>query len=154
EAILRADPNNATACNDLGYLWADQGKNLREAEELIRKALDLARKQKRAGPPLGGDADKDNAAYVDSLGWVLFRRGQVDAARQELEKAAGLPDGEDPVIWDHLGDVYQHLELAAQARQAWQRALHLYEQEKHRRMDQRYRDLRQKLKLLETTVQP
>jgi tetratricopeptide (TPR) repeat protein len=151
DVILKTDPNNATACNDLGYLWADQGKNLKEAEDLIRKALDLDRRQKQTGPPIAGaDADKDNAAYVDSLGWVLFRRGRFDEARRELEKAAALPDGEDPVIWDHLGDVYYRLEMTARAQESWQRALHLYEQEKRRKMDQRYKDLKHKLKLLET----
>jgi len=155
QLILKTDPNNATACNDLGYLWADQGKNLKEAEDLIKKALDLDRQQKKSGPPLpGADADKDNAAYVDSLGWVLFRRGQVEAARQELEKAAALPEGEDPVIWDHLGDVYYRLEMTDRAQESWQRALHLYEQEKRRKMDQRYKDLKHKLKLLETVQQP
>jgi tetratricopeptide (TPR) repeat protein len=155
ERILKVDPNNATACNDLGYLWADQGKNLKEAEDLVRKALELDRRQKQSGPPrAGADADKDNAAYVDSLGWVLFRRGRLDAARQELERAAALPDGEDPVIWDHLGDVYYRLEMTARARETWQRALHLYEQDRRRKMDQRYKDLKHKLKLLGTQLQP
>ena len=44
--MLEADPNDATANNDLGYQWADQSKNLEEAEKLIRKALDLDRKQR------------------------------------------------------------------------------------------------------------
>ena len=35
----------------------------------------------------GVDAEPDNAAYVDSLAWVLYRRGKVDEARQELERA-------------------------------------------------------------------
>jgi tetratricopeptide (TPR) repeat protein len=154
ELILKSDPNNATACNDLGYLWADQGKKLSEAEDLIRKALDLDREQRKSGPPIReAQPDNDNAAYLDSLGWVLFRRGQLEAARQELEKAASLPEGEDPVILDHLGDVYQRLEMTARAQESWERALHLYEQEKRRKMDQRYKDLKHKLKLLETEIQ-
>ena len=61
-----------------------------------------------AGLRTGADAEfHDNACYIDSLGWVLFRRGQVDAARKELEYATTLPDGDDPVIYDHLGDVLQ-----------------------------------------------
>ncbi len=151
QLILKVDPSNATACNDLGYLWADQGKNLKEAEELIRKALNLDRQQKKNGPPqAGADADKDHAAYVDSLGWVLFRRGQADAALQELQKAAALPEGDDPVIWEHLGDVYQHLQQNDRACESWQRALHLYEQDRRRKMDQRYKDLKNKLNLLDT----
>jgi tetratricopeptide (TPR) repeat protein len=152
--MLKADASNATACNDLGYLWADQGKKLEEAEKLIRKALELDREQRRVRAPgveAGADAGPgpDNAAYVDSLGWVLFRRGQVEEARQELERAVALPDGDDPVVWDHLGDVCYRLHDAARARSAWREALRLYEQEHRRDRDQRYQDLGRKLKLLE-----
>lgn len=143
EAILKADPVNATASNDLGYIWADQGKNLEQAEEMIRKALELDRLQRRR--VIGGTEPKDNAAYVDSLGWVLFRRGKIDDARRELERAAALPDGDDPVIWDHLGDVYRHLQMMTQARTAWEKAVQLYDQERRRPMDERYRELRKKL---------
>ncbi|MCI0685286.1 MAG: tetratricopeptide repeat protein [Gemmataceae bacterium] len=143
EHILKIDPNNATANNDLGYIWADHNKNLPQAEEMIRKALELDRLQRKRLS--GGAALPDNAAYVDSLGWVLFRRGQVAEARRELERAAQLPDGDDPVIWDHLGDVYERLQMTSQARTAWEKALHLYEQEQRRRLDDRYRELRRKL---------
>jgi tetratricopeptide (TPR) repeat protein len=156
--ILKADPANATAHNDLGYQWADQGKNLEQAEKLIRRALELDREQ-RAGPTLppgpGGpsapaaDPGPDKAAYVDSLGWVLFRRGRLEDARRELERAVALPDGDDPVLWDHLGDVYYRLGQTARARSAWHEGLRLYEQEHRRDLDQHYRDLRRKLKLLE-----
>lgn len=164
--ILEADPNDDSANNDLGYIMADQGKNLDEAERLIRKAIELDREQKRQATrekadegseeasetrdaKVSPDDDKDHAAFVDSLGWVLFRKGQVEAARQELEKAATLPDGaEDPVIWDHLGDVYLRLNKPDQARTAWQKAEKLYEVEKRRKRDEHYRELKQKLKLL------
>jgi tetratricopeptide (TPR) repeat protein len=147
-ACLKLDPSNATVNNDLGYLWADQNKNLDEAEVMIRKAIDLDRKNRQGALKLGPDADKetpDNACYIDSLGWVLFRRGQFEAARKELEYAARLPDGDDPVIWDHLGDVYRALGQAARAGQAWQKALGFYEQGQRRKMDERYRMLQEKL---------
>jgi tetratricopeptide (TPR) repeat protein len=153
QLILKASPADATASNDLGYIWADQGKNLKEAEALIRKALELDR-QKRTGPLAEPGAKEDHAAYVDSLGWVLFRRGQFEEARKELERAARLPDGDDPVIWDHLGEVYYRLELRTPARRAWLKAVNLYEAEKRRRPDERYRELKHKLKLLETRAQP
>lgn len=149
EQVLKIDPNNATACNDLGYLWADQNKNLDKAEELIRKAIDLERRQRKGLPNAAAEADHDNAAYIDSLGWVLFRRGQIDAARVELERAAALPDGDDPVIWDHLGDVYQRLGIPSRARGAWERARQLYQQENRRRMDDRYQELLRKLEKVE-----
>jgi Flp pilus assembly protein TadD len=82
---------------------------------------------------------------VDSLGWVLFRRGQIEEARRELERASRLPDGDDPVIWDHLGDVYERLRMTSQAKAAWEKAVHLYEHEHRRNLDDRYREVRRKL---------
>jgi tetratricopeptide (TPR) repeat protein len=146
--ILEADPADATACNDLGYLWADQGKNLPEAERLVRKALDLDREQRRGGTALGLEGEEDNAAFIDSLGWVLFRRGRTEDARRELERAAALPGGDDdPVVWDHLGDVCHRLGRTDRAAAAWRKALELYEQGARRRNDGRYDDIKQKLGL-------
>jgi tetratricopeptide (TPR) repeat protein len=147
--ILDADPNDASACNDLGYLWADQGKNLPEAERLIRKAIDLDRKQRSEGPDVQPDADQDNAAYVDSLAWVLFRRGQIAEARRELDRAVKLPGGgDDPVMWDHLGDVCirQGDEKAAAA--AWKKALEQYQSGIRKNHTKQVEDLKGKLRLL------
>jgi tetratricopeptide (TPR) repeat protein len=146
EWILKIDPENATANNDLGYIWADQGKKLKEAEELIRKAVDLDRRQRKKLR----DGGEDNAAYIDSLGWVLFRRGQIEAARTELERAIQLPDGDDPTIWDHLGDVYMRQGQLDRARTTWERARVLYERENSRTMDYRYKDLQRKIKMLDS----
>jgi tetratricopeptide (TPR) repeat protein len=149
--MLQADASCATACNDLGYLWADRGKNLDEAEKLIRKALELDRQQRKMRPGGPGEgADQDTAAYVDSLGWVLFRKGRHAEALKELERAVVLPDGDDPVLWDHLGEVRLRLHQVDGARAAWREALRLYEQERRRDRDERYQDLQRKLKLLET----
>jgi tetratricopeptide (TPR) repeat protein len=141
EWILRADPENATANNDLGYIWADQNKNLEQAETMIRRALEVDRAQRERAGLVG----EDNAAYVDSLGWVLFRRGKAEEALRELQRAAKLPDGDDPVMWDHLGDVYQHLSRHEEARAAWRRALELYEQNRRRKSDERYQELQRKV---------
>jgi tetratricopeptide (TPR) repeat protein len=145
QLILKIDSDNATVNNDLGYLWADQGKNLAVAEEMIRKALELDRSQRRRDPNFTSEEDKDNAAYVDSLGWVLFRRGQIDAARKELERATTLESGDDPVIFDHLGDVYNRLKMRPEASRAWQRALELYGQGVRGKDDERVRDIRRKI---------
>lgn len=149
ETCLKIDPENASVNNDLGYLWADRNKKLPEAEAMIRKAIDLDRKERQGMLALGPNADKemhDNACYIDSLGWVLYRRGQLDAARRELERAAALPDSDDPVIWDHLGDVYQAQGEIDKAKQAWQQALDFYEHSKRHKMEERYRVLQEKLK--------
>ncbi len=88
---------------------------------------------------------EDNAAYIDSLGWVLYRRGQVEKARKQLERAAKLPDGQDPVIWEHLGDVYDHLKMPAEAQGAWLHAIQLYGDGQRRRDDERIGTLRRKV---------
>ncbi len=148
ELVLRADPNDATASNNLGYQWAERHKNLSEAEKLIRKAIDLDRKQRTGGTSLSIAADQDNGAYVDSLGWVLFRQGKLDEARRELERAGKTIDGEeDPVVWDHLGDVYFRQEELAKAAEAWRKSLRLYEAGARRKSDPRYKEVQGKLKL-------
>src|SRR5207245_11104858 len=106
QLILKADPSDALANNNLGYLWADQGKNLEEAERLIRKAIDLTREQSRCARLVEAEETGENAAYLDSLGWVLFRRGQVMEARRWLERAAALKGGaDDPTVRDPHGGV-------------------------------------------------
>lgn len=147
--ILRADPEDATACNDLGYILAEQGKDLDEAEKLIRRAIRLDRRQRSKGSSVGLDSDQDNAAYVDSLGWVLFRQGRFDEARHELQRAVALSGGQDdPVLWDHLGDVYYRLNQPAKAKDAWQKAIHLFDAGRRRHEVGRYRTLQEKVKLV------
>ncbi len=147
KAILADDPNDATANNDLGYILADQGKDLEEAERMIRKAIDLDREERKAPAGAHPEGDGDNAAFLDSLGWVLFRRGHLEEAAEWLRKASALPGGsDDPVVWDHLGDVYLATKDAARARAAWETAVRLYEAEHRRKPDDRYKDVKHKLR--------
>jgi tetratricopeptide (TPR) repeat protein len=149
QLILKDEPDDALAHNNLGYLWADQGKNLDEAERLIRKAIELDEQQKRTRPRFSMDDDRENYAYLDSLGWVLFRKGQFLAAKGWLERALALTGGEDdPTIWDHLGDVHARLNEPARARAAWQRALKLYQADRRKRADDHYLELKHKLQHL------
>lgn len=106
EQVLDEFPDDVGAMNDLGYLWADQNKNLVRAERMIRQAVEV---------------DPDNIAYRDSLGWVLFRLGRYSEAVAELEKAVGGKKI-DGVVLDHLGDAYQRAHMPAKAADAWQRA--------------------------------
>ncbi|WP_439621133.1 tetratricopeptide repeat protein [Gemmata sp.] len=146
-AILDADPDHAAAANDLGFHLADQGRDLPEAERLVRHAVAADRLARRKA----GDAEPESAAYLDSLGWVLFRRGQHAEARVELERAAALASGAaDPVVWDHLGDVLFRLGDRAKARAAWERSVELSEAETRAgvraRRDGRLDEVKRKLK--------
>ena len=149
--LLEYDANDAQANNELGFQLAVQSRNLEEAERLARRAIELDRAERQRG---GGDEDEDevsvgeNAAFLDSLGWVLFRRGKLVEARDTLERAVALPDGKDePAIWDHLGDVRFRLGDTAKAREAWARSVKLYEEDRRTRKDGRYDELRRKLML-------
>jgi tetratricopeptide (TPR) repeat protein len=151
EAVLRAilddDPDDTRACNTLGYHFAEQGRNLDEAERLIRHALAVDAIDRRKS----GSADADHAGYRDSLGWVLFRRGKLPEARAELEKAVALSAGaSDPTVWDHLGDVLFRLNEKARAKTAWEKAKELYEADprvsSRGRRDGRLDEVRLKLK--------
>jgi tetratricopeptide (TPR) repeat protein len=144
-AVLDDDPDHAGACNDLGYHLADRGRNLAEAERLVRHAVAVDRADRRRA----GDPEPDNAAYLDSLGWVLFRRGDPAAAREHLEKAAALPDGAaDAVVWDHLGDVHFRLGDRPKAKAAWDTAAALYATDARGKRDGRLDSVRKKLALI------
>lgn len=114
EKVLETNPDSSQANNDLGYLWADQGKNLEQAEKMIRKAL---------------AAEPDNGAYLDSLGWVMFKLGRLEEAIPPLEQATQKSMGGDGTIWDHLGDVMLKANQVQKAVDAWQTALKHLEEE-------------------------
>lgn len=116
EDIFAETPEDPAVNNDLGYLYADQGKKLEQAERMIRKAV---------------AAEPENAAYLDSLGWVLFKLGKFEEALVPLEKAAHQDSNGDGTIWDHLGDCYQSLKRLPEARKAWQKALEKSQAEKY-----------------------
>ncbi len=106
---IQLDPGEAAeAYNYLGFMWADQGRNLDEAESYIKKAL---------------AADPENGAYLDSLGWLDFRRGNYEQALAELLNAAHNLKEDDPTVFDHIGDTYEKLQQLPQALEYWQRAL-------------------------------
>src|SRR5579871_1012827 len=87
KGLLERKPDNPTFNNDLGFVWADHDMHLDEAEKLIRKALDEDRKQRKADKDLSPEDDHDNAAYVDSLGWVLYKKKQYAEAKKYLLEA-------------------------------------------------------------------
>ncbi len=106
EAALAFQPSHPFVLNYLGYAWADQGKNLDQSLELIRKAL----------------LYKPNDGYItDSLGWAYYRMGEYQKSVPHLERAVELLPY-DPVINDHLGDAYWKVGRALEARFQWRRA--------------------------------
>ncbi len=102
-----SDPMYASTLNYLGYMLADENVRLQEAQDLIKKAVNL---------------DPNNYAYLDSLGWVYYRLNRLDDAEQQLTRSVQL-SGKDPTIHDHLGDVYFKEGKIKDAITQWQTSL-------------------------------
>ena len=119
--LLAREPNNPTYNNDLGYIWADRGMNLPEAEKLIRKAIEEDRKLRKANPKSVNEGD--HPAYLDSLGWVLFKQGKAKEAKPYLLDAVKDKEGQSTEIYDHLGDVYMELGEKTEAVAAWKKGV-------------------------------
>ena len=102
-------PKEPVALNYLGYSWAERGVNLEKAFELIEQAVAM---------------EPNSGAYIDSLGWAHYQRGEYDVAVGHIEHAASLEPG-DPTVTDHLGDVYWRLGRKLEAKYEWKRVLEL-----------------------------
>ena len=116
---IMLNPEDAYALNYLGYWFADEGRHLDEAFQLIERAVTLR---------------PQNGFFADSLGWVHYRKGQFDQALDWLERAFRL-EPSDPVIGDHLGDVYWQLGRYSEARFKWQLVLDIIERDKEAAKD-------------------
>lgn len=108
EDLIQERPDDPGVNNDLGYLYADQNKNLEQALTMIELAV---------------AAEPENRAYLDSLGWVLYRLERFEEALEALIKANSDPEFQDATLQEHLGDVYEALERTDEAREQWRKAL-------------------------------
>jgi len=106
--LIQLRPDHAHAYNALGYTLADRNLRLAEAKKLIEKALELA---------------PDDHYIIDSMGWVLYRMGDLKGALRYLRQAwEGRPDAE---IGAHLGEVLWMIGRPEEARRVWDEALKL-----------------------------
>lgn len=107
ETCLELYPDAHQALNYLAYLWAESDQNIDKAMEHVTRAITI---------------QPNNPAYIDTLAWVHYRKGDYAAARDELMKAlALLPD--DATINEHMGDVYDALDAQEKARHYWTQSL-------------------------------
>jgi tetratricopeptide (TPR) repeat protein len=112
--VLAVNPKNAEVLNYYGYMLADRGIRLDEAQEMIQRAL---------------EQQPYNGAFLDSLGWVYYKQNRIDDALAALRKASER-EAHDPTIRLHLGDAYAkqgRMDLAAaeweKSLNEWHRAL-------------------------------
>jgi tetratricopeptide (TPR) repeat protein len=104
---LELNPTQPQVLNYLGYGLVDRGEKLDEALDMIKQAV---------------AADPEKGYIIDSLAWAYFKLGRYEDALAPMEKAS-LLEPVDPVVTDHLGDVYWMNDRKLEARFQWHRAL-------------------------------
>jgi len=110
EKIAQADPRHYQALNYLGYTLADENRELHRALDLLTRAVELA---------------PDLAYILDSLAWAQYRLGKFDAAWKSISQVVNMENSEDPVIWEHYGDIALALGKSEEARKGYAKALEL-----------------------------
>jgi tetratricopeptide (TPR) repeat protein len=109
--VLAAVPDHASALNYLGFMLADRNIRLQESLDMINKAL---------------EKEPNNGAYLDSLGWVLFRLGRLPEAEENIRRALEYVPL-DPSIHDHMGDILMKQAKVKEAIAQWEASLKQWE---------------------------
>jgi len=109
QTTLTLDPHHADALNYLGYSYAERGVKIEEAITLTKQAVALR---------------PTNGYYVDSLAWAFFKKGLLAEALAEMKRAVALV-GDDPVIYEHLGEIFLKQQHLSDGREALLHSLEL-----------------------------
>jgi tetratricopeptide (TPR) repeat protein len=113
EQALRLNPHSHILLNNYSYSLAERGIQLERALQMAKEAV---------------EKQPENSSYLDTIGWVHFKLGQYDEAREYIEKAVRLRDavGENgSTLNEHLGDVFYKLDKKEKALEYWKRALQM-----------------------------
>lgn len=107
--LLETDRNDSQALNNYSYTLVERGINLDLALEMARKAVAL---------------EPDNAAYLDTIGWVYFKLGEYEKALDYIRKSLEL-ESDNPVVLEHMGDILLTTDRRDEALQYYGKALEL-----------------------------
>lgn len=113
KSAIKANPMSGRSMNYLAYLYADRNIKLDDAYTLVIRALDL---------------EPENGAYLDTLGWIYYRQEKYDMALEytlQAEENLTDEDSMDPVVYDHIGDIYMKLGKKDKALQYWEKAFNM-----------------------------
>lgn len=105
--VIEMDPNHSQGLNYLAFTYAEMNSHLDEAEKLARRAFEL---------------DPKDGYVLDTLGWVLFKKGLYKDSLKTLEAAFQLTPQES-IIAEHLGDVYMKNQLVEKAKEMYEKAV-------------------------------
>jgi tetratricopeptide (TPR) repeat protein len=107
EMALSLDNNNHNALNNFAYYLSVREERLDEALEMSERAVEMV---------------PYNAAYLDTIGWIHFKKGNYEKAREYIQQSVdtGAASAE---VYEHLGDVYEALGDLENARKWWEKTL-------------------------------
>ncbi len=112
---LRLDRDNHNALNNYAYFLSVRGERLNEALEMAERAISF---------------EPENAAYLDTIGWIHFKLGNYEEARSYIQKAVDTGDA-SAEVYEHLGDVYRELGDDENAKLWWSRAFEIDPEREH-----------------------
>lgn len=116
DEALNYNPANILVLNNYAYFLAEEGTQLKKAEQMSRRAL---------------EAEPDNATYLDTYAWVLYKLQRYEEAYTYIEKAITADPEPSDVLYEHAGAICYKLGMAEQAQTYWDKALEL----KHKKGD-------------------
>lgn len=105
---LKYNPSNILALNNYAYLLAEDGRDLERAEQMSLRTL---------------EAEPENATYLDTYAWVLYKLYRYDEALTYIERAIKVEPAPSDVLYEHAGDICHSLGDAAHACEYWSQAL-------------------------------
>jgi tetratricopeptide (TPR) repeat protein len=106
ETALQLDSSNHNAMNNYAYFMSIREERLDYAEELALRAIRY---------------EPENAAYLDTVGWIYFKKGEYEKAREYIQSSIDTGDA-SAEVYEHMGDVYEKLGQSDDARNWWQKA--------------------------------
>ena len=101
--MIQQDENDAVGHNDYAYILSEREQS---SPDDLHFALNLAKNAISIEP--------DNAAFLDTIGWIYFKLGTYRKAKEFIEKSLSINDN-NPVILEHLGDIYLKLNKSTEA---------------------------------------
>lgn len=107
ESALKYSPSNILVLNNYAYLLAEEGRELEKAERMSRRAI---------------EAEPDNATYLDTYAWTLYKVHRYDEALAYIKQAIEKEPHPSDVLYEHAGDIYHRLGNIEQARNCWNKA--------------------------------
>lgn len=107
--VIELDPNHSQGLNYLAFTWAEMNQNMEDAEKLARRAVTL---------------DPEDGYILDTLGWILYKRGNKKEAVKFLEAAIKFQPAVG-IIAEHLGDLYRDLSFVDKAKHMYKKAVDL-----------------------------